>query len=82
MLNRLSQTPDVKRLLAAARLLDGGDVDLADPEAALPRLLEKVQEGGEGREKARLQMIDLFDVLGPEHPVTIEYRRRLANALF
>jgi putative thioredoxin len=82
VLSRLSQTPDVKRLLAAARLLDGGDVDLADPEAALPRLLEKVQEGGDGREKARLQMIDLFDVLGPEHPVTIEYRRRLANALF
>ena len=82
VLTRLSQTPEVKRLLAAARLLDGGEVDLADPEAALPRLLEMVQEGGDGREKARLQMIDLFDVLGPEHPVTIEYRRRLANALF
>ena len=82
ILTRLSQTPDVKRLLAAARLLDGGEVDLADPEAALPRLLEMVKEGGDGREKARLQMIDLFDVLGPEHPVTIEYRRRLANALF
>jgi putative thioredoxin len=82
VLSRLSQTPDVKRLLAAARLLDGGDVDLADPEAALPRLLELVQEGGDGREKARLQMIDLFDVLGAENPLTLEYRRRLANALF
>ena len=82
VLSRLSQTPDVKRLLAAARLLDGGEVDLADPEAALPRLLELVQEGGNGREKARLQMIDLFDVLGAENPLTVEYRRRLANALF
>jgi putative thioredoxin len=82
VLSRLSQTPDVKRLLAAARLLDGGEVDLADPEAALPRLLELVQEGGDGREKARLQMIDLFDVLGAENPLTVEYRRRLANALF
>jgi putative thioredoxin len=82
VLSRLSQTPEVKRLLAAARLLDGGDVDLADPEAALPRLLELVQEGGDGREKARLQMIDLFDVLGAENPLTLEYRRRLANALF
>jgi putative thioredoxin len=82
VLSRLSQTSDVKRLLAAARLLDGGDVDLADPEAALPRLLELVQEGGDGREKARLQMIDLFDILGAEHPLTAEYRRRLANALF
>ena len=82
VLSRLSQTPDVKRLLAAARLLDGGEVDLADPVAALPRLLELVQEGGNGREKARLQMIDLFDVLGAENPLTLEYRRRLANALF
>jgi putative thioredoxin len=82
VLSRLSQTPEVKRLLAAARLLDGGDVDLADPEAALPRLLELVLEGGDGREKARLQMIDLFDVLGAENPLTLEYRRRLANALF
>ena len=82
ILSRLSQTPDVRRLLAAARLLDGGEVDLADPEAALPRLLELVQEGGDGREKARLQMIDLFDVLGAENPLTLEYRRRLANALF
>ena len=82
VLSRLSQTADVKRLLAAARLLDGGEVDLADPEAALPRLLELVQEGGDGREKARLQMIDLFDVLGADNPLTVEYRRRLANALF
>jgi putative thioredoxin len=82
VLSRLSQTPEVKRLLAAARLLDGGEVDLADPEAALPRLLELVQEGGDDREKARLQMIDLFDVLGADNPLTMEYRRRLANALF
>jgi thioredoxin-like negative regulator of GroEL len=45
-------------------------------------LLELVQDGGDGREKARLQMVDLFDVLGPENPLTVEYRRRLANALF
>lgn len=82
VLSRLSQTPDVKRLLAAARLVDGGEVDLADPESALPRLLELVQEGGDGRDKARLQMIDLFDVLGPENPLTTDYRRRLASALF
>jgi putative thioredoxin len=82
VLSRLSQTADVKRLLAAARLVDGGEVDLAEPESALPRLLELVQEGGDGRDKARLQMIDLFDVLGPENPLTTEYRRRLASALF
>jgi thioredoxin-like negative regulator of GroEL len=45
-------------------------------------LLAQVERGGEGREKARLQMIDLFDVLGPAHPLTVDYRRRLASALF
>ncbi|MCA1735301.1 MAG: tetratricopeptide repeat protein [Actinobacteria bacterium] len=29
-----------------------------------------------------MTMIDLFDLLGPDHPLTLEYRRRLASALF
>jgi thioredoxin-like negative regulator of GroEL len=45
-------------------------------------LLTAVEAGGEQREKARLQMIDVFDLLGPEHELTREYRRRLASALF
>ena len=52
------------------------------PEEALPRLLSAVEAGGEQREKARLQMIDVFDRLGPEHEPPREYRRRLACALF
>jgi putative thioredoxin len=77
-----SQTAEVKKLAAAIRLLQSGDIDLGDPESALPALLAQVEQGGEGREKARLQMIDLFDVLGPAHPLTVDYRRRLASALF
>lgn len=82
LLNRQSQTPDVKRMAAAARLLLSGHVDLADPEAALPVLLERVTAGGDDREKSRLAMIDIFDVLGPDHPLTLDFRRRLASALF
>ncbi len=82
LLGRQSPTVEVKQMMAAARLLGVGDVDLSDPEAALPRLLEAVVAGGEGREKARLQMIDLFDLLGPDSELVSEYRRRLASALF
>jgi putative thioredoxin len=81
-LDHQAATTEVKQMKAAARLLLGGELDLTDPEAALPDLLEKVSSGGDGREKARLAMIDLFDLLGPDHDLTVEYRRRLAAALF
>ncbi|MGH8925966.1 MAG: thioredoxin [Acidimicrobiia bacterium] len=82
ILERQSQTNEVKQMMAAARLIGSGEVDLSDPEEALPRLLAAVEAGGEGREPARLTMIDVFDLLGPEHELTLEYRRRLASALF
>ena len=82
VLERQAPTAEVKQMMAAARLIGSGEVDLADPEEALPRLLAAVAAGGEQREKARLAMIDVFDLLGPEHELTREYRRRLASALF
>lgn len=82
VLERQAPTTEVRQMTAAARLIGSGEVDLADPEEALPRLLAAVEAGGEQREKARLQMIDVFDLLGPEHELTREYRRRLASALF
>lgn len=82
VLGRQAPTDEVRQMMAAARLLGAGEVDLNDPAAALPRLLAAVEEGGDGREKARLTMIDLFDLLGPDHELTREYRRRLASALF
>jgi putative thioredoxin len=82
LLSRQSQTNEVKRMAAAARLLLSGDIDFTDPEAALPMLLDQVAAGGDDRDKARLAMIDIFDVLGPDHPLTVDFRKRLASALF
>jgi putative thioredoxin len=82
ILERQVPTPEVRQMMAAARLLSNDEIDPGDPEGALPRLLERVEAGGDDREEARLVMIDLFDLLGPENPLTIEYRRRLASALF
>ncbi|MCA1735285.1 MAG: thioredoxin [Actinobacteria bacterium] len=82
VLERQAPTAEVRQMMAAARLVSSGEANLSDPEAALPRLLGTVEAGGEEKEAARLTMIDLFDLLGPDHPLTLEYRRRLASALF
>jgi putative thioredoxin len=51
------------------------------PEA-LEALIEVVARKDDNSEEARLIVLDLFELLGPDHPVTIEHRRRLASALF
>ena len=51
-------------------------------EPALDKMLALVRKGGEGREDARLAMVDIFGMLGPEHPLTTTYRRQLASALY
>ena len=52
------------------------------PEA-LEQALAVVQfQPGEPREEARKFMIQIFNLLGSDHPITQEYRRRLTMALF
>jgi len=51
-------------------------------EPALDRMLEVVKRKGEGKEEARLAMVDIFGVLGSDHPLTGTYRRQLATALY
>jgi putative thioredoxin len=84
--------PEVRRLQAELDLLDasGGSGELAaaaraalsgDPRHALDRLLDTVAVDGAGDEARRL-MLGVFDLLGDDHPLTREYRSRLASALF
>ena len=51
-------------------------------EAALQRLLPLVTAGGDDAEPAREAMVEVFSLLGPEHPLVGPWRRRLASALF
>jgi putative thioredoxin len=51
-------------------------------EPALEALLDAVLEGGDTRDDARTAMLDVFEVLGPDHELTATYRRKLASALF
>ena len=51
-------------------------------EPALDHLIGIIERKGEAIDAARQGMLDIFDVLGGDHPLTGPYRRRLSNALF
>lgn len=51
-------------------------------EPALDQMLEAVRSGGPLRDEARQAMVDVFGLIGPEHPLAATYRRLLANELF
>ncbi|HXF35588.1 MAG TPA: tetratricopeptide repeat protein [Actinomycetota bacterium] len=94
-LSPLLPDPEAERLLAAAAVAGWGEVDDADPLAgpkrlaaegrwreALDGLLGAVVHAPDLREQARAAMLEVFRVLGEEDPLTAEFRRRLASALF
>ncbi len=51
-------------------------------EAALDQLLAVVAGRGDHADEARKGMVDVFGLLGDEHPLTVSYRKALANELF
>jgi putative thioredoxin len=95
LLRPVETDPEVAVLLASARLAaEAADpssrfaaaaAQAADgqPDPALATLLAAVREGpGETRDKARALMLDVFRLLGDDHPLTARYRRNLTTALF
>jgi putative thioredoxin len=82
LLRRLSETPaddDVSQGLHAA------DVAIAEgrAEEAVDGLLALVRAtAGPERDRVRERLIALFELFGPEEPLTIAGRRRLASALY
>jgi putative thioredoxin len=60
-----------------APLLQAGDY-----EGAFKLLLERIESRPEERDRTRELMVQLFGELGHEHPLTVQYRRRLATALY
>jgi len=83
-------TNDVAALAEAAE--SGSDADRiayakalsvqGDPAEAMRLLVEIVGARGEPAEEARTSLLDLFEILGNDHPLVSEYRRKLASALF
>lgn len=94
---RLSNTAaDTAALDAAARTLQQDPRDPAANlilgqslaargayDEALPHLLAVVERDKSFRDgTARTAMLAIFDALGPDHPLTLAYRRKLASALY
>jgi thioredoxin-like negative regulator of GroEL len=58
-------------------------LDEADYERAFELLLARAESGGATeQERVRRLMVSLFAQLGPSHPLSIRYRRRLAAMLY
>lgn len=96
LLSALRPDPEAERLLAAIDVSEwaspNGDSPLARAEGAaaegrfqeaLEVFLAAVQNGTEEeKQRARDAMLKVFAVLGEDDPLTTEYRRKLATALF
>jgi len=95
LLTPLLPDPEAERLLAVVRV--GGWADVADSDAlagprrmaaegrwreSLDAFLGAVRFSPDDRDAAREAMVDVFAVLGDDHPLTREYRGKLASALF
>lgn len=80
LLARVPETGEARRVAALARLGDGGPGTghSADVDARLAGLLERVKSD----ETARREFVDLLEVLGPDDPRTLRYRKALTARLF
>ena len=81
LLERVPDTPEIRRLTALARVHGSDDAaggTAPDIEAELAGLLAAVKSD----EDARQRFVDLLEVLGPDDPRTPAWRKRLSAALF
>ncbi|MEJ7584176.1 MAG: tetratricopeptide repeat protein [Acidimicrobiales bacterium] len=75
LLARIPESVETRRVAALART---GDDALADVESRLDGLLDRVKDDPD----ARQQVVDLLELLGPDDPRTVTYRKALTSRLF
>lgn len=75
LLSRVPETADVRRVAALARVGNDGS---ADPSTELDGLLDRVKTD----EAARRRFLDLLEVMGPDDPRTLQYRKDFTARLF
>ena len=80
LLARLPETAETRRVAAIARLGDEATTVSANGEVEhrLDGLLERVKDD----EVARQEFVDLLEVLGPDDPRTLRYRKALTARLY
>jgi putative thioredoxin len=77
LLARIPETDEVRHVAARARLAAVPAV-ADDHDATLTGLLDKVKDD----EVARQQFVDILELMGPDDPRTVVYRRKLTSRLF
>jgi putative thioredoxin len=78
LLAKIPETAEVRRIAALARVGDEAGEPVEDIANRLDSLLDQVKAD----EVARQQFLDLLEVLGPEDPRTVQYRKALSTRLF
>ncbi|MDP9020429.1 MAG: tetratricopeptide repeat protein [Actinomycetota bacterium] len=78
LLERIPPSHETRRVAALARLGDDGAGGDGGIEARLDSLLDRVKDD----EGARQEFLDLLELLGPDDPRTLTYRRALTTRLF
>lgn len=79
LLARVPESAEVRRIAALARTGGAAAVSAGDGvEAKLDSLLDRVKADDD----ARQEFLDLLEVLGPEDPRTMRYRRAMTSRLF
>jgi putative thioredoxin len=81
LLARIPETGEVRRVAALARMAASGSLPAAGGdgvESKLDALLDRVKDD----ESARQEFLDLLEVLGPQDPRTMKYRRAMTSRLF
>lgn len=76
VLARIPETAETRRVAALART--GVMVDEADIEPKLQSLLDRVKDD----DAARQEYVDLLELLGPDDPRTVQYRKLLTARLY
>lgn len=78
LLAKIPETEETRRIAALARTDIAGAEDNQEIEVRLEALLPNVKAD----DAARQEFVDLLAVLGPEHPNTADWRKRLTTQLF
>jgi putative thioredoxin len=81
LLARIPETGEVRRVAAMARMAGSGSLPAATGDGVdqkLAALLDRVKSD----EGARQEFLDLLEVLGPQDPRTMKYRRAMTSRLF
>ena len=79
-LARVPETPEVRHLMALARV--AGDGEPVIPDDGVTEKLDALLDSVKDDDEARQEFVDLLEVLGPEDPRTADYRKRLTSRLF